>query len=449
MSRRVRLLGDREYEPVLSPAGRPVRELIRAAPLVCEPSTTVQDAARRMVDAGVTCAVVDLGDQLGIVTDRDIRERVVAAGSAPDTPLSEVMSAPAWTVAGDRTGTEALLEMLDHGVRHLPVLDAGRRLIGVLDDVDLMASERRAPFRLRSDIARSPNAAAVARAASGLPETMIALHDADLPIAAISRAIASVHDSATRRLIDLAHADLGPPPVPYTWLATGSFGRLSRSRAPTWTAPSPGTAPTTTPSCAAGCTNSPSTSSRICRRAARGRREGRGRVEPAVRPLDRGLGVGGPHLGRAPRSRPGPDAALRCRGERSRLGHHNGRGAPVRGVRPQPQPRTAAATVGAGGAGRSTPDGLPEPPGAPLERRAEDARHQEGGAAADRGTGALERPGRWCGRGHDARTDRSVGVGRNAVGEDAAVLRDVFELVASCGWSTRWTSCAKARRPTT
>jgi CBS domain-containing protein len=226
MSRRVRLLADRERQPVLSPAGRPVRELIRAAPLVCEPGATVQDAAGRMVDAGVTCAVVDLGDQLGIVTDRDIRERVVAAGSAPDTPLSEVMSAPAWTVAGDRTGTEALLEMLDHGVRHLPVLDAGRHLIGVLDDVDLMASERRAPFRLRADIARSPDAAAVARAASELPETVIALHDAELPVAAISRAIASIHDSATRRLIELAHADLGPPPVPYTWLATGSFGRF-------------------------------------------------------------------------------------------------------------------------------------------------------------------------------------------------------------------------------
>ena len=77
-----------------------------------------------MIDSGVTCAVVDLGDQLGIVTDRDIRAGVVAACAGPDTPLSEVMSAPAWTVAADRTGTEALLEMLDHGVRHLPVLDA-------------------------------------------------------------------------------------------------------------------------------------------------------------------------------------------------------------------------------------------------------------------------------------------------------------------------------------
>jgi CBS domain-containing protein len=226
MTRRVHMLGDRERMPVATPAGRPVRELIRAEPLLCDPATTVQDAARRMIDAGVTCAVVDLGDRLGIVTDRDVRTRVVAAGAGPDTPLSEVMSAPAWTVAADRTGTEALLEMLDHGVRHLPVLDARRHLIGVLDDVDLMASEGRAPFRLRDEIARGGDPAEVAQATAGLSDMVIALHAADLPVAAISRAIASVHDAAIRRLIDLAHAELGPPPVPYTWLATGSFGRF-------------------------------------------------------------------------------------------------------------------------------------------------------------------------------------------------------------------------------
>jgi CBS domain-containing protein len=226
MNKGVRLLAGHDERPAAHPAGRRVRELIRAKPLVCPPDTTVQDAARRMLEGGVTCTVVDLGDRLGIVTDRDIRTRVVAAGAGPDTHLSEVMSAPAWTIAGDRTGTEALLEMLDHGVRHLPVLDPGRRLIGVLDDVDLMASERRAPFRLRAQIARSPDAEAVARAAQELPDTVIALHDAELPAAAISRAIASIHDSATRRLIDLIHEDLGPAPVPYTWLATGSFGRF-------------------------------------------------------------------------------------------------------------------------------------------------------------------------------------------------------------------------------
>jgi CBS domain-containing protein len=226
MNKGVRLLAGHDERPAPSPGGRQVRELIRASPLLCPPSTSVQDAARAMVDGGVTCAVVDLGDRLGIVTDRDIRTRVVARGADPETPISEVMSAPAWTVGADSTGTEALLTMLDHGVRHLPVLDPGRRLIGVLDDVDLMASERRAPFRLRASIARSPDAEAVARAASELPDTIIALHDADLPAAAVSRAIASIHDTVTARLIDLDTERHGPPPVPYTWLAMGSFGRF-------------------------------------------------------------------------------------------------------------------------------------------------------------------------------------------------------------------------------
>ena len=114
------------------------------------------------------------------MTDRDIRTRVVAAGAGPETPLSDVMTAPAWTVSADRTATEALLEMLDQGIRHLPVLTAGRRLLGVLDDVDLMANERRAPFRLRAAIARSSDADEMAEAAADLPDTVIALFDAGL-----------------------------------------------------------------------------------------------------------------------------------------------------------------------------------------------------------------------------------------------------------------------------
>jgi CBS domain-containing protein len=226
MNKGVRLLAGHDAQAEPSTGGRQVRELIRATPLVLPPETTVREAAQGMIDAAVTCVVVDLGEALGIVTDRDIRTRVVAAGAGSDTPISEVMSAPAWTIAADRTGTEATLAMLDHGVRHLPVLDAGRRLLGVLDDVDLMTSERRAPFRQRAELARCETVAEVAAVAAELPATVIDLHAAGLPSAAISRAIASIHNSAARRLIDLALADLGPPPAPFTWLAMGSFGRF-------------------------------------------------------------------------------------------------------------------------------------------------------------------------------------------------------------------------------
>ena len=66
----------------------------------------------------------------------------------------------------------------------------------------------------------------VAGAAGELPGMVIDLFDAALPPAVICRAITSVHDAVTRRLIEFAEDELGRPPVPYTWLAAGSFGRF-------------------------------------------------------------------------------------------------------------------------------------------------------------------------------------------------------------------------------
>jgi CBS domain-containing protein len=223
LTRRALLLARPEPPPPAS--GRTVSELIQAPALVCSPETPVQEAARRMVETGRSSVVTDLGDGYGIVTDHDIRMRVVAAGAPLDTPLSRVMTAPARTVPADSTASEALVAMLDHGVRHLLVLEARRRLIGVIDDVDLMASERRAPFHLRTLVSRSRDAAGVAEAAADLPRTVIALHEAGLAALTICRMIASIHDTVVRRLIEIAHEELGSPPVPYSWLALGSFGR--------------------------------------------------------------------------------------------------------------------------------------------------------------------------------------------------------------------------------
>ena len=96
LSARMRLLAG--PEPAAPQAiGRPVSELIRVPALVCPPGTAVQEAARRMADHGTSCVLVELGGEYGIVTDRDIRMRVLAAGAGPDTALADVMTAPART----------------------------------------------------------------------------------------------------------------------------------------------------------------------------------------------------------------------------------------------------------------------------------------------------------------------------------------------------------------
>ncbi len=207
------------------PAVRQVGRLVRSPGVVCRPDTSIREAAEQMAAAGSSSVLVELPDGLGIVTDRDLRTRVVAAGLPPETPVSEVMSAPARTVTADRTGVDVLLEMLDRGVRHFPVVDAHGTLIGVISDTDLMAVETRTPFHLRSAIGRAADADALAQAASALPATVISLHDARVNPDVISRVITTVHDALTRRLIELTEESLGAPPAPYTWFALGSLAR--------------------------------------------------------------------------------------------------------------------------------------------------------------------------------------------------------------------------------
>src|SRR4051812_7427501 len=205
---------------------RPVGGLLRGRPVRCTPETPIRAAAERMTAAGQTCAVVDLADgRLGILTDRDLRTRVVAAGLPADAPVARAMSAPAYTVAEDRLGGEVLVEMLDRGVRHLPVLSKTGELLGVVDDVDLVAAERRTPFHLRTAIAAAPDAAALAVVARDLWPTVAALHDARVAPEHVSAIVSVVADALVRRLLDLAVAAAGEPPAPFAWLALGSLAR--------------------------------------------------------------------------------------------------------------------------------------------------------------------------------------------------------------------------------
>lgn len=210
----------------VDPTHKPVKTLLRERPVVCEPSSTIRDAARAMADAGASSALVRLPDrQFGILTDRDLRIRVVADGTPNDAPVTEAMSAPVYSTGPESPGTEVMLEMLDRGIQHVPVISASGEPLGVLTDVDLLAVETRTPFWLRRSIDRATDTAQLRTAVSQLNPTVIALQEADVPPAQISAIIAIVADAVTRRLIELTIDELGAPPCAFTWLALGSLGR--------------------------------------------------------------------------------------------------------------------------------------------------------------------------------------------------------------------------------
>ena len=212
-------------EPAMNPAQRPVSDLMRAPLVLCSPETSIREAARLMTEEGATSVVVDLGDDgLGILTDRDLRSRVVAEGVDPSAPVARVMSAPAYTVAADRRGSEVLLDMLDRCIRHFPVVSATGRVVGVVEDSDLVAVATRSSFHLRAAIARAETVADVAMAASALRPAIVALHDARVRASDIAAIQSVVADAVVRRLLDLTVAE-GAPAVPFAWIALGSIAR--------------------------------------------------------------------------------------------------------------------------------------------------------------------------------------------------------------------------------
>jgi CBS domain-containing protein len=208
---------------------RAVGELVRRPAVTCDAGTTVAEAAEQMTRERVSCLLVPTSQGLGILTDRDLRSRVVASRRDVATPVSEVMSFPASAVPADTPAGEVLLRMLDGGFHHFPVIGSGGDLLGVVTDTDLMDLGRHTPFALKSQIERAPDADAVARAGRELPLVVAALVASSADPVDIGRVVALTIDTLTRRLIDLAIHDLGEPPVPWAWIALGSAARQEQA----------------------------------------------------------------------------------------------------------------------------------------------------------------------------------------------------------------------------
>ena len=223
------IVGDRAAGPeravAADPVQRPVAALIRTPPLLCHADEPIREVAKRMTAEGASAALVQSGGTLGIVTDRDLRSRVVAAGTSADAPVSAIMTTPVYTVRSDGLGGDVLLDMLDRGVHHVPVLSAAGEVLGVVDGDDLVAAEARKPFLLRRAIDLAGSSADLASAWAGMSPMIIALHDARVAAEHIAAIRSVVLDALTRRLIELAVAGAGDPPAPFTWFALGSLAR--------------------------------------------------------------------------------------------------------------------------------------------------------------------------------------------------------------------------------
>ena len=118
-----------------------VRQMLRRKPVTTAPDTPIRAAAQVMTDLHISALLVTEADRLvGIVTDRDMRSKIIAGGVDPDGPISSIMTPNPTTTHPDTLAFEVLVQLTQNRWHHLPVVEDGA-LLGMVTAGDLMRLE--------------------------------------------------------------------------------------------------------------------------------------------------------------------------------------------------------------------------------------------------------------------------------------------------------------------
>lgn len=163
-------------------------------------------------------------EQLGIITDADVRTGLIQRGLDRQAPAALFARAPAPYIPAGQLAIEAAVDMLAAAVDCVAVLEHGRPC-GVLCAADLVGLDARSPIALRHMIHDAGDLTSLVRAASHLPKLFRHLVAAGVPARDIGRVLSLQHDALVSRLIDFFLSEQGAAPVPWAWLDLGSAAR--------------------------------------------------------------------------------------------------------------------------------------------------------------------------------------------------------------------------------
>ena len=207
----------------------PVEKLMSRDPVTCTPDTPIRQAAAQMCDRRISSVcIADEEAFRGIVTLRDMNGRVIVEGNDPDAAISTIMTVAPLTHGPKALVTDVLHLMVERGIGHIPIVD-GANLVGIVTQTDLTRAQAMSSADLVGRVAKAANAEEMARATADIPQLLVQLVETGNRHEVVTRLITDIADAATRRLLKLAEAELGAPPVPYLWLACGSQGRQEQT----------------------------------------------------------------------------------------------------------------------------------------------------------------------------------------------------------------------------
>ncbi len=207
----------------------PVSEAAMRAAVVCTAQASVQQAAQRMTAGGATCIfVLDDNRPVGIVTEKDFAEKVVARNLSTDAPVTLIMSSPVISVDTQGRVFEVLILMLGHDIHHV-LVTSGNEVKGVITYHDLMLLQSKSPLSIARHLEQQKTLDDLVVAHPAVNRVIPLLLREGARASHITRVLSEINDRVAARILELAETHVGPPPVPYCWTTFGSEGRREQT----------------------------------------------------------------------------------------------------------------------------------------------------------------------------------------------------------------------------
>ena len=202
-----------------------IRSIALRDPICVDSATPAYEVATRMDEERVSSVLVLSGhDATGIITDQDLRSRLLAQRLPDTTPAADLLSGDMATIEDSEYLFEALLVMLRLNLHHLPVTRKGEP-VGVMSMSDILRHESQSSLLMVRGIHWQTSVDELANFAKQLPSVFARMVNEDANSHMIGSAMSVIGRTFKQRLLELAEEKLGPPPIPYCFLALGSMAR--------------------------------------------------------------------------------------------------------------------------------------------------------------------------------------------------------------------------------
>lgn len=215
-----------------------VRHLVKRQLVWCAPDTPIRQAAQMMAKHKIGSIIVAARDgeaaplqTLGIVTDTDLRNKVIAEGHDAGLPISGIMTSPVKRIDGDQLAFEALLRMINSSIHSLLVVDGnqGDEILGMVTQHDLILLQSNSPLIVSKQLRRDASVADLAKTLNSAHQFIPLMVKEGVNPGGVGRVVAEVNDQVLSRLLSMAERELGAPPLPYCWVVLGSEGRKEQT----------------------------------------------------------------------------------------------------------------------------------------------------------------------------------------------------------------------------